>query len=45
MPPENKAPGSPDSWLKHALSDLELAKIDRPSRDPQFKSADRPDAR
>ncbi len=30
MPPEGIAPGSPEDWLRHARSDLELARISTP---------------
>jgi hypothetical protein len=29
MPPEDYIPGSPRDWLRHALSDLELASVAR----------------
>ena len=31
MPSEERKPGSPGSWLRHARSDLELARIPRPA--------------
>ena len=30
MPSETYSPGSADDWLRHAKSDLELARIDKP---------------
>lgn len=30
MPPEQVEPGSPADWLRHARSDLELARVDLP---------------
>jgi len=32
MPPEDYSPGSPQDWLRHALSDLELASVARNSK-------------
>ncbi len=32
MSPEDIAPGSPSNWLRHAWSDLELARVGRNSR-------------
>jgi HEPN domain-containing protein len=32
MPPEEQGPGSPADWLRHATSDLELARIVRPRK-------------
>ena len=29
MPPEDIMPGSPSDWLRHACSDLELARVAR----------------
>jgi HEPN domain-containing protein len=29
MPPDSQGPGSPADWLRHAASDLELARITR----------------
>ena len=31
MPPEGVGPGSPEDWLRHARSDLELARITAPA--------------
>jgi len=36
MPPEKMEPGSPEDWLRHARSDLELAKVKRP-KDVMFE--------
>ena len=30
MPPDQHAPGSPESWLLYAKSDLDLARVSRP---------------
>ena len=30
MPSDGSLPGSPDDWLRHARSDLELARIEKP---------------
>ena len=32
MPHEGHSPGSPDDWLRYAYSDLELARVRRPSK-------------
>ncbi len=32
MPPEHVEPGSPEDWLRHAWSDLELARVGQNSR-------------
>ena len=32
MPPDSPGPGSPADWLRHAASDLELARIARPRK-------------
>ena len=31
MPPEVRKPGSPTNWLRHARSDLALARVQRPA--------------
>ncbi len=32
MPPEGRLPGSPADWLRHAHSDLELARVGRATK-------------